>query len=451
MISTDILESLDIVTESSIDSEISVMSAIIMDYKKELIMEEFIMESKKNEEGVFDKIKRESKNDDNKFITILKFIPRLVIALGEKIKKAIKDSKIINSIKDEFGKLSKSKELKEKQARVDQLNEEFKGKATFYVDEKSGKIKCKSGSIFKTLGWVSTMLFSTYSLFKKIFNEFDVMKETSIKKFIDDCKRILTNRGSTVSKFDFFEDFVEATSSVLDLFTHINGEIAGLSIGIKERIETSIMNEKTKELPDDVKIKRKQQLTELSDKITTITATIGAGAGVLTTIVSRLGAICSFGDSIKEIDKLADQYAIEYVIDHDLVDVDEIKKDNPKGNNESTESYNNRINSIAQNKALKIYRSNKTFIKLTEKPEPFDPKRYFKKNGNSYKIGTSDAKWEDGDWYMNVTREIDKFLGNNSAFKQWQKDYKNRIKADYVKTKKEAEAKEIAEAKKNKK
>lgn len=403
MVSTEILNSLDVITEYSVDSEIAVIGALIKEYEKDLIMEAYVMESKKDE-SILDKVKKEGKKDDNKFITILMFIPRLIKVLAEKIKKAFDDSDIVDDFKKNCKKLSQNADMREKQVRVDQLNKEFAGKAECYLDEKTGKIKFKKdgSKLLIALGWVSTMMLSTYDLFKKIHAQLDVTNETAIKGFVEDCKKILTGRGKTLSKFDVFEDGVDAIGEALGLFAHVNGEITGLSVGIKDRIEASIRNEKIKDMPDKDKIERKQQLTELSDKITTITGIIAANAGVVSTVIKHIRMWCDIGDEVKKSNDRATEYCIDYIINKGYINRKTIEDNNKKGANESDDEWKARIDSIVRKKAKELYETDEA-----------------------------------------IQIEAERTLADSGKFKNWKKEKKE----EYVNAKKEAEAKEIAEAK----
>ena len=379
------------------------MGAFIKEYEKDLIMEAYVMESKKDE-SILDKVKKEGKKDDNKFITILMFIPRLIKALAEKIKKAFDDSDIVDDFKKNCKKLTQSADMREKQVRVDQLNKEFAGKAECYLDEKTGKIKFKkNGSkLLITLGWVSTMMLSTYELFKKIRNQLDVTNETAIKGFIEDCKKILTGRGKTLSKFDVFEDGVDAIGEALSLFAHVNGEITGLSVGIKDRIEASIRSEKIKDMPDKDKLKRKQQLTELSDKITMITGVIAGSSGIISDVVKHIRMWCDIGDEHKKRENNKDEFIIDYVIKKGLVDRKSIEDNNKKGSDETDAEWKKRIDDLVRKKAKEVYDSD-----------------------------------------IDLQIEADRLSLDRTSMKNWKKEKKE----EYVNAKKDAEAKEIAEAK----
>ena len=407
MVSTEILNSLDIITEYSIDSEISVMGALIREYEKELIMEEYIMESKKDE-NILDNVKKESKKDDNKFITILMFIPRLVKALAEKIKKAFDDSDIAEDFKKSCDKLTKSAEMREKQVRVEQLNKIFDGKEECYLDEKTGRIKFKKSAskLLITLGWLSTMILATYDLFNNIQKQFDINNDTAIKNFINDCKKIITGRGKSVGKFNMFENGVDAVKECLSLFGNITGEITGLSVGIKDRIEASIRREMIKDIPDKEKIKRKQQMSELSDKITTITGIIAANMGIVSTIIKHLRMWCDIGDIRRARGDRATEFTIEYIIKKGLVDRKAIEDNNKKGSDETDAEWKQRIDSLVRKRAKEIYDSD-----------------------------------------IGIQIEADELTLDRKTMRDWKKKKKD----EYIKAKKEAEAKEIAEAKKNKK
>ena len=321
MINEEILSAIDNIDRASGDSETCVIESIVDAYDKSFM----IMENYENDdlssfsifqEGeILDTVKKESKKDDNKFITILKFIPRLIRAFIKSIKPPKDAKETANKLKDfskKFDKLSKS----EKERKVKELNEQFNGKAECYLDEKSGKIKFKrdKAEIINKLVLHLTLVLSTYNLFKRIRSELDVLDPSSIRLFIDDCDKVI-HGDKSISKVDLFEGGVDALGDALSNFFAMSSEITVIGAEISTNLEDIIRKDMIKDVPNDKKQELIKNMNNLVSRITNINAMISAAVGsvgMLKDLASMLSDFLSAReDKIKKLDDI-EQYVIEH-------------------------------------------------------------------------------------------------------------------------------------------
>lgn len=356
MITNEILESLDLVQESSIDAELEVINSMIQEFDKGFIMEAYVITESKKDESILDKVKKEGKNDDNKFITILMFIPRIIKAFAQKIKKAFDNADMGKKLKQAGEEFTKSADMREKEMRVKELNKELAGKGECYIDEKTGKIKFKknSGGFIEKAMLISGSLLAAVDLFKRIKKEFDPTNQTAIQSFIDDCKKILTGRFKEVEKFDLFEDGVGALADMLTMTTEASGEVLTLSVGIQEMMESAEIHNKISDMPDKDKQARFRKINELARDVSIVTGTVTAGTAVISQLTKWAQLFCDWKNEGKRIDASFDEYMSRMVIKEGHVKKEEIEKDNPRGKNESEASYNARIDKIMLAKAKTI-------------------------------------------------------------------------------------------------
>ena len=354
-----ILEYIDDIDESQRSSEVSVIEAMIESFDKSfLIMEnysgddnafEIFQESKK--EGILDKVKKESKNDDNKFITILKFIPRLVIAIVKAIKQKLKDSKLGDKLKKLGDKLNKGSDIAEKRMRVKELNKIFAEQGEeCYLDEKSGKIKFKRsvGGILSRVALVSGLVVSTYNLFSRIKAKFDVNNPTEIKSFISDCDKII-HGDHTVSKLDIFSGGIHALGEIVDDITSVTGEIALLGEGIKLLTDDVIKKDLIKDMPNEKKQEVMKSINDLSGRIAKISGMITGAVKALDVITDWSGIIDDISNHLKTEDELMRECLRENVVESDDTlksEVNKLRSENPKANGESDTAYEERINTL---------------------------------------------------------------------------------------------------------
>ena len=337
MINEEILSAIDNIDRSSGDSETCVIESIVNAYDKSFM----IMENYENDdlssfsifqEGeILDTVKKESKKDDNKFITILKFIPRLIRAFIKSIKPPKDAKETANKLKDfskKFDKLSKS----EKERKVKELNEQFNGKAECYLDEKSGKIKFKrdKAEIINKLVLHLTLVLSTYNLYKRISTELDILNPSNILSFIDDCDKVI-HGDKSISKVDLLEGGVDALGDALSNFFAMSSEITVIGAEISTKLEDIVRKDMIKDVPNDKKQELIKNMNNLVSRITNINAMISAtvgSVGMLKDLASMLSDFLSAReDKRKKLDDIE-----QYVIEH-----------NPKRNDESETEYRKRI------------------------------------------------------------------------------------------------------------
>lgn len=310
---------------------------------------EIFQESKK--EGILDKVKKEAKNDDNKFITILKFIPRLVIAIVNTIKQKLKDSKLGDKLEKLGDKLNEGSDIEEKKRRVKELNKIFaKQGEECYLDEKSGKIKFKRsvGGILTRVVLVSGLVVSTHNLFSRIKAKFDVNNPTEIKSFISDCDKII-HGDHTVSKFDIFGGGIHALGEIVGDITSVTGEIALLSEGIKLLTDDVIKKDMIKDMPSEKKQEVMESINDLSGRIAKISGMITGAVKALDVITDWSGIIDDISKHLKTEDELMRECLRENVVESDDTlksEVNKLRSENPKANGESDSAYEERINTL---------------------------------------------------------------------------------------------------------
>lgn len=337
MFNEEILSAIDNIDRASGDSETCVIESIVDAYDKSFM----IMENYENDdlssfsifqEGeILDTVKKESKKDDNKFITILKFIPRLIRAFIKSIKPPKDAKETANKLKDfskKFDKLSKS----EKERKVKELNEQFNGKAECYLDEKSGKIKFKRDKteIINKLGLHLTLVLSTYNLYKRISTELDILNPSNILSFIDDCDKVI-HGDKSISKVDLLEGGVDALGDALSNFFAMSSEITVIGAEISTKLEDIVRKDMIKDVPNDKKQELIKNMNNLVSRITNINAMISAAVGSVGMLKDLASMLSDFLSAREDRRKKLDDIE-QYVIEH-----------NPKRNDESETEYRKRI------------------------------------------------------------------------------------------------------------
>lgn len=107
----NIFESINIINETTADSEIAVMESMLVAYDKAYaILENYEGEdldafSIFQEGKIMDDVKKAGKNDKNKIITIIKFIPRMIMAFIKQIKSKMIKHETKPLSKDEIEKV----------------------------------------------------------------------------------------------------------------------------------------------------------------------------------------------------------------------------------------------------------------------------------------------------------------------------------------------------------
>ena len=311
MIQNEILSAIDNVDVVSCNTEVCVIESLVDAYQKSFM----IMENMENVEystfsifqegSVLDTVKKEGKKDDNKFITILMFIPRLIRAFIKNLKPP-KDAKdTANKIKkfcDDLSGLSTA----EKKRKVEQLNKQFNGKYEVYLDEKSGKIKFKKdiNHVIEKITIHASMVFATYNLYKRIKKEVDFVNPSSLRTFIDDCDKLIHGDYS-MKVSEIMDDGVGALGDLLSDFFAVSGEVTLLGTEITTHLEDIKRKDVIKDVPNEKKQEVIDNITKVVSKITQINAMIASAAGILGSI-RKLGDL--FADGVRLFENANDVY-----------------------------------------------------------------------------------------------------------------------------------------------
>lgn len=331
MTHAEIIQSIDAIDAISKESELAVMEAMISDVEKYVVMMENYngdveqFESIFQEGDILKRVKKEGKKDSNKFVTVLMFIPRLIRALADIIKRKFEDDKLGDKFKDFGKKLAQSNDKEEK---VKKINAEFKGKAECYIDE-DGKIKFKKqkGALIEKLMYTVSMAVATDKLFKRIEKEFDYENPSKIRSFVDDVDKLI-HGDESVTKKDLFDGGFDAVGDAIKHITSLTAVFALIAAGIDKKAEELRMKNMAK---DDENPKLQEALkytTELSSKMTKLNAIISASLGsvsILTDFGKMLGDFVS--DMVERNSKIGTNLEEAY----DAYIDDDLKKEFPKG------------------------------------------------------------------------------------------------------------------------
>ena len=409
MIRDEVLKSIDSIDESCQDSESAVIEAMIADFEKYSIMMECYdgnieqFDSVFQEGKVLDKVKKESKKDDNKLVTVLMFIPRLIKALIDIFKKKFKDADIGDKIK-EAGKSLNKASTAEKEAKVKQINDEFNGKAECYIDEKTGKIKFKKDpkSIIATATYLIVLTNSTMNLYNRIEKEFDYENPSKIRSFIDDIDKLI-HGNKDVTAGDIFEGGFVALGDALKHITAVTGELSLITAGIEKTAEKIRMRDMAKDAENPKLQEALKNTTELTGRMSKLNGIIAGTVGSVSMLVEFTKNIFDIGSSIKnKYDKL----------DTDIAEAertyvtDEIRQKYPQREGESDEEYDDRLRLIAINdvsvsdiikKQLSIKHNKKKDLKAQEKANKARAKEEYKRKKEEARKGGSDNDSKEDD------------------------------------------------------
>jgi len=396
LIRDEVLKSIDSIDESCIDSEMAVMEAMIADFEKySMIMENYDgdvdqYDSIFQEGKVLDKVKKEGKKDSNKLVTVLMFIPRLIKALVDVLKKKFKDADIGDKIKEAGKKLNKEKD---KEAKVKEINNEFDGKAECYIDEKTGKIKFKKDtkSVIATASYLMVLTNSTLNLYHRIEKEFDYENPSKIRSFIDDIDKLI-HGNKDVTTSDIFEGGFEALGDALKHITSLTGELTLISGGVEKMAEKLRMRDMAKDKENPKVQEALKNTTELTGKMTKLNAIITGAVGSVSVFVDFAKNIFNLGGAVKETAKQSEEDTLEAV---DTYITDEIRKNNPQKNGESDEDYLQRLRREAiKNVSDKEIRGKMKDIKKKHKE---DAKAEYKREKEEARKGGSDNDSKEDD------------------------------------------------------
>lgn len=354
----EILKMIDNIDSVKNDSEIHVIESMINLIDKTFMISEYYEGDDistfavfQESDSILDKVKKESKKDDNKFITILMFLPRLIKALINSIKIPKDSKKAIEKFKKNAEKLN-GLSTHEKEIKVKELNKKFNGEAECYLDEKSGKIKFKKdkGKFLIKLTMHSALILSTYNLFKRIRAELDIFEPSNIRTFIDDCDKVI-HGDKSISKVDLFNGGLSALSDLMKDFFAISGEVTIIGNEICTKLDDMIKKDMIKDVPNEKKQQIMQNINALSSRITKINAEVAAAVGSMGVLLDwgeLLGNI--FGaaeEKNKEMDEIRDQ----------------IEAANPKHENESEQDYRRRMLPLIEDEAKRRKQEKKQEIR----------------------------------------------------------------------------------------
>ena len=332
MIENAILQSIDNINDEIENSSFYVLESMVALYSKEIDFMDFCSPELKNEiimEGsVMDNVKKAGKKDSNKLITILAFIPRLIIEMCKAIGKAFNDSSLgkkLKSVGDELGKLAGAPA---KKAKVKEINE-AEGREVVYYDEKSGKIKFKRSwnDAFAALAWFAGTFDIIFNLFKDIKAEFDVTNPSKIRTFVDECDKIIHRR-----KDHKFTEVVDMGIDALgDLIGHISGSAGALTAAgtaaatlVNRKLEVLRLNGE-KEEDHQVLV----ALKELSNKLAIINGLIFAGTSILTVAKKMVGygnLFAKHKEEKRELDLATRKALFDYISEHDPETINEVER-----------------------------------------------------------------------------------------------------------------------------
>lgn len=391
-----ILESIDSIDASCLDTEIAVIEAMVSSYEKYSIISEncdcdieqfdFVIQ----EGAALDRVKKESKKDDNKLITVLKFIPRLIRALVDIIKKKFKDADIGDKLKEAGAKLNKAKDKEEK---VKRINAEFDGKAECYIDEKTGKIKFKKdkNSIIATTGYLMVLTNATMNLYHRIEKEFDYENPSAIRSFIDDIDKLI-HGNKDVTASDIFEGGFVALGDAFKHITSLTGELTLISSGVEKMADKLRMRNMASDKENPKIQEALKNTTELTGKMTKLNGIITGAIGSVSVLMDFAKNIFDLGSVAKETAKQAEEDTLEAV---DTYITPEIRQNNPQKKGESDEAYQLRLRKAAiENVPDKEIKNKIKDIKKERKKEQKEQTKaeYKRKKEEARKGGSKDNK-----------------------------------------------------------
>lgn len=304
-----LINDIDYIKTESIVSEMYVIEALSNNYNKESCILEY--DSNMNnqyrivQEGeVLDKVKKESKNDKNKLITIIKFIPRLIKAFIETLKPDKKKKDKFKKVKDNLKKFDSLPQAKKEQ-KVAELNERFKGQHEFYIDKETGKIKIKNNmkNIIETIWSSYLFLKNTYDLVKEIKTQLDPLNPGSVNKFVDKCDNVIHihKNGNEVPGneiVDLIDSGLSGTADVVSICSKIAAEILSVIGVIHTASDKILTHEVIKDMPNEKVVKLTEGLSKLTAKISKINILVSGVLGNIDVVTGLLNSITDTGAPI---------------------------------------------------------------------------------------------------------------------------------------------------------
>lgn len=312
----------------------------------------------KKKNSVLDEVRKKEKKDSNKLISIIMFIPRLVIAFCNSIANKFSKTDLGKKLKDAGEKLNNLSPAV-KQSKVDKINKEFEGQLNCYIDEKSGKVKIKKDGS----GFISSLLEidetadAAINLFEDISNNFDPLNPSTTRSFIVKCDKIIKG-DKTVKKSDVFEEGIGAVGETIDNCGKAAGILTKLGDKIKGQFQKMRASEMLKDSPDKDKEEALKNCEELTNKVTQIVSrTTNAASKISTPILRQFRRVCGL---IKQNEALNEGYndLNTDIIIKKFFENKDFEAENPKANGESDEAYKTRIDGIKRIAVQKLIDAN---------------------------------------------------------------------------------------------
>ena len=288
MVSEQILSSIDNINDSAERSSYLVLESMCKVIEKEIVFNQYCSPEMITEGAVMDEVKKKSANDSNKLKTILLFLPRLFEAIAKVIKDNFSDSSVGQSIKQLSDSLEKEKDEAAKQKRVDEINKKNEGDFQLFVD-KDGKVKVRVGKKegLAALIWFGATSFTLIELLTGISNEKDLADPSKIRKFTDQCEKIIREKNDK-SKAEVTQMGIDAFGDLIKHITNGTASIAALCLGAKKAVEIKLAKVEAEGKDTDGTVL--SGLSDLLQKLTVINGAIAA-AGTAMKAVKRYASV----------------------------------------------------------------------------------------------------------------------------------------------------------------
>lgn len=378
MMKFEIISVIDNIDDIRSNTEISVIESMVSFIDKGFVLYENKPESFNNEylmfqeASVLDEVKKQEKKDSNKLISIIKFIPRIIIAFCKSLTNKFEKSDLGKRLKKHSKKLDKHSSKLTKQIKVNQINEEFKGQFRCYVDDKSGKIKFEkdgdSNFLGKLINTDNTVAEIT-ELCDSISNNFDPANPSQVRSLIVKCNKI-KNGDVTIKGDDIFENGIGAVGEILDNCKKSTGILHTLSDKIQYQFQKMYASEKFKTMPDKKRLEALKNCEELTNTVTQLITmaneTVSFISRPLMRNLERLDGWLQ--KDTRESQDIFD-FTVENIFNKYFGDID-FKAENPRVNGESQEAYETRISNIKKNKVAEFIKTPDGYAAWKEFSDP---------------------------------------------------------------------------------
>lgn len=324
MINQEILNAITEIDDARIDADIAVLEAMSESYSKMVLITEnwtdekakMFLESSKTKDadkGIMDRVADMKKKDESPIITILKFIPRVVKALFQKIAASFNKNKDkaqkLKGVDAACANMSKS----ELQKLADKINESA-GEKVAVVSGNTVKI-IKKSSLGSSLDFLFNSTVEGLSLYKDIKDKFDPDNVPAIKLLTENIKKVRATRknvkesGGAISarqdyseaKKDLLFDTFGSLGNIIGNFGSSIDILNGLSSEINTRCSDAINNMKLKraangESFNDIDQGKLSALQNFSGQLVGLTQDFAESFGIVgrvTSVVDLVGSIRS--------------------------------------------------------------------------------------------------------------------------------------------------------------